>query len=183
MIYLRRLIVALSITLGTSLTATGGGTNTFPTDPEAFTYTPLPSNGSVLVSMSALSPRFEFKTGVSPYAAFRLPELPGRYFIDNVSELDPSTNPAQSHVFYPSVALLSEAFLVMRTTEGAAWRFDLPEFGQTTVAAYRSLVEFDTNGAERYLIVYTQRDAATRALAGAADSGRLTLKITRQAAE
>jgi hypothetical protein len=126
------------------------------------------------------SPRFEFRSGISPYAAFHLPEAAGTYLIDVISFLDPPADPSRSRVFYPSVALLSESFLLVRASDGVAWRFDLPELGQTTAPAYRVTVAVEKGGPERYLIVYTQHDEATRRLPGAAETGNLMLKVTRQ---
>ena len=152
-------------------------------DPETFDYSPLPSSGLVRVSVTESSPRFEFKSGVSPFAAFRLPDEPGRYLIDVISLLDPPADPARSRVFYPALALLSEHYLVVRASEGASWRFDLPEYAQTIAPGYRLTVEVDRSGPERFMVVYTAHDADSPPRAGAADTGKLLIKVTRQAEE
>jgi len=153
------------------------------TDPEAFPYQDLPATGEVRVSITAASPRFEFKSGISPFAAFRLPTEPGRYLIDVISLLDPPSDPARSRVFYPALAMLSEHFLLVRASEGAAWRFDLPEYAQTVAPAYRLTVEVERSGPERWMVVYTPKDAITADLAGAAENGTLLIHVIRAGEE
>jgi hypothetical protein len=152
-------------------------------DPETFDYRPLPTAGLVRVSITETSPTFEFKSGVSPFAAFRLPDEPGRYLIDVISLLDPPADPARSRVFYPALALLSEHYLVVRASEGSSWRFDLPEYAQTIAPGYRLTVEVDRSGPERFMVVYTAHDADSTHLTGAADTGKFLIKVTRQAEE
>jgi hypothetical protein len=84
-------------------------------------------------------------------------------------------------VFYPSLALLSEGFLVIRSSQGPSWRFDIPEYAQTVAPGYRVTVEVDQGGPERYLVVYTQNADAAGEWPGAADQGRLLIKVTPRA--
>lgn len=166
--------------LAAALVSTAAQAGPLSVDPETFDYGALPTTGLVRVSITEMSPRFEFKSGVSPYAAFRLPDEPGRYLIDVISLLDPPADPARSRVFYPALALLSEHFLVVRASEGSSWRFDLPEYAQTMAPGYRLTVEVDRSGPERFMVVYTAHDADSTALTGASDTGKLLIKVTRQ---
>jgi Maltose operon periplasmic protein precursor (MalM) len=148
------------------------------TDPEQFDYQALPNQGTVAVSVDAHSPHFEFRSGDSAFAAFRLPTADRAYLIDVVAPLQPTSDLAHGAVFYPAVALLSEQFILVRASEGAPWHFDRPEFGLTTVPAYRLTIDIQAGGPERYLIVYTPRDATTRALPGAASVGPLRITVS-----
>jgi len=148
------------------------------TDPELFDYRPLPAEGTVSVRVDSTSPHFVFRSGDSAYAAFRLPDTHGAYLVDVIAPLEPPTDPARSRVFYPAVALLSDKFIVVRASDGAAWHFDLPDYGLTTVPAYRLTLEIEDGGPERYLIVYTPRDPATAALAGASATGPIRIHIS-----
>jgi hypothetical protein len=181
MLYFRPLkrVLCLAVVL------VGGAAQAGPlsVDPETFDYRALPTTGLVRVAITDASPRFEFKSGVSPFAAFRLPDEPGRYLIDVISLLNPPTDPARSRVFYPSLALLSANYLVVRASEGSSWRFDLPEYAQTISPGYRLTVEVDRSGPERFMVVYTAHDADSSTLMGAADAGQLLIKVTRQAEE
>jgi Maltose operon periplasmic protein precursor (MalM) len=156
---------------------------TLMTDPELFTYSPLPTEGSVRVRIDSNSPHFVFRSGDSAYAAFRLPDTHGAYLVDIIAPLEPPTHPAQSRVFYPAMALLSDNFIVTRASDGAAWHFDLPELGLTTVPAYRLTVEIPDGGPERYLVVYTPRDPTTSALPGASASGSIIVNVSPVPAE
>ena len=123
-------------------------------DPETFDYLALPATGLVRVAIT-----------------------------DVISLLSPPTDPARSRVFYPSLALLSANYLVVRASEGSSWRFDLPEYAQTISPGYRLTVEVDRSGPERFMVVYTAHDADSSTLMGAADAGQLLIKVTRQAEE
>lgn len=146
-------------------------------DPEDFAYQTLADDRGIEVRLDADSPHFEFRSGDSPFAAFRLPERAGRYLVDVIAPLDPPADPTRSRVFYPALALLSDHYTVLRTSEPGSWYFSLPEMGLTSEPAYRVTVEIDGQGPERYLVVYTPRDAATTALPGASDRGRLRLRL------
>jgi hypothetical protein len=147
-------------------------------DPELFTYTSLSLEHPVTLTVGPDSPHFVFRSGDSPVAAFRLPETTGHYLLDVIAPLDPPQNPGRSQVFYPALAMLSAGFTVLRVSDGTAWHADLPEFGLTQEPGYRVTVDIDGSGPERYLIVFTPRDDATRSLPGAADHGRLQLRLS-----
>jgi hypothetical protein len=147
-------------------------------DPELFTYTPLSLDHPVTLTVGADSPHFVFRSGDSPVAAFRLPETTGHYLLDVIAPMDPPQNPSRSQVFYPALAMLSAGFTVLRVSDSSAWHAELPEFGLTDEPGYRVTVDIDGNGPERYLIVFTPRDEDTRSLPGAADHGRLQLRLS-----
>ena len=149
-----------------------------PADPESFDYRDLPSEGWIEARITEASPQFEFKSGLSRYAAFRLPRTGSRVLVDIVSTLEPAEDPARSQVFYPSLALSSDAFYVVRASEGPSWRFDLPEYAQTVAPGYRLTVDIDPTGPERYLVIFTRLADLQAGLAGAADHGRLLVRVT-----
>jgi len=125
-------------------------------DPTLFHYQDLPLTGTVDVVISQKTPSFEFHSGPSRYQAFRLPAAADRYLVDVVSFIEETSTPERSRVFYPIVALLTDDFLVSRTTDFSALRMDLPVFEYTTQPAYRLTVGIDPAGAhEQYLIVFT----------------------------
>ncbi len=185
---------ALWLTLGvTEASPTSPPANN---DPTAFSYKTLPIDGSVDFVITRNSPSFEFHSGQSPYQAFRLPDAPGRYLIDVVSFLEHPDAPEQARVFYPIVALLTDDFLVSRTTDFSALRFDLPVFEHTTQPAYRLTVGIDPIALhERYLVVFTARailekrslpiisdpanatEGAHDVLLGASPTGRLQIMV------
>ena len=144
------------------------GADALSADPEHFDYRDLPSEGWIETRITEASPQFEFKSGRSRYAAFRLPRPDSRILVDVVSALEPAEDPAKSQVFYPSLALLSDSFYVVRASEGASWRFDLPEYALTVVPGYRLTVDIDPTGPERYLVIFTRPADLQAGLAGAA---------------
>jgi hypothetical protein len=127
------------------------------TDPARFSYRALALSGGVDFELDRHSPTFEFHTGLSPFAAFRLPDTQDAYRVEVISFLEHPEDPAAARVFYPMVALLTGDFLVSRTSDVDALHFDLPILEQTTRPAYRVTIAIDPHQAdERYLIVYTQ---------------------------
>ena len=167
-------------------------------DPAGFRYEPLPAEGGIDFAIDARSPTFEFQTGVSGYRAFRLPDAGGRYYVDVRSFLDGPPHPARARVFYPVVALLTDDFLVSRSTELELLRFDLPVLEGTTAPAYRLTIGMDPEHTrERYLVVYTPThlmagrqlppistpesaaEAARVAFLGASPHGQLRITVRR----
>jgi len=188
-------LAALGGALGTA-GATGPGTA--PADPAEFRYEPLPAAGEVDFAIDAQSPTFEFQSGVSPYRAFRLPAGAGPYYVDVRSFLDGPADPARARVFYPVIAVLTDDFLVSRSTELEQLRFDLPMLEQTIAPAYHVTLGVDPEHTrERYLIVFTPAQLATGrqlppistpesaaeaarvAFLGAAPHGRLRISVRR----
>jgi hypothetical protein len=171
------MFVLLCFCLGSAAwSAAGGGVSS--ADPESFDYRDLPTEGWIEARITEASPQFDFKSGRSRYAAFRLPSSRSHFLVDIVSALEPAEDPAKSRVFYPSLALLSDSFYVVRASEGASWRFDLPEYGLTVTPGYRLTVDIDPAGPEKYLIVFTRPADLEGGLTGAADHGRLLIRVT-----
>ncbi len=166
-----------------------------PTDPAQFRYETLPADGAVEFAIDSKSPTFEFQTGVSAYRAFRLPDG-GPFYVDLRSFLEGPPDPAHARVFYPVIAVLTDDFLVSRSTELELLRFDLPTQEGTIAPAYRLSLGIDPEHShERYLVVFTPAqlvvgrqlppipspeaaaEAARVAYLGASAHGRLRISI------
>ena len=166
------------------------------TDPAQFRYEALPADGVVDFAIDASSPTFEFQSGVSAYRAFRLPSAAGPYLVEVRSFLSGPLDPARARVFYPVVAVLTDDFLVSRTTELELLRFDLPVLEGSSAPAYRVMVAIDPQRTrEQYLVVFTPAkltsarelppistpdsaaEAARYAFLGAAPHGRLRISV------
>jgi hypothetical protein len=167
-------------------------------DPAEIHYEQLPAEGAIDFAIDAQSPTFEFQTGVSAFHAFRLPDGNAAYYVEVRSFLGGPADPARARVFYPLVALLTDDFLVSRSTELEHARFDLPVLEGTTAPAYRVTIGIDPQRArERYLVVFTPArlaegrqlppistpesaaEAARVAYLGAAPYGRLRITVHR----
>jgi len=177
--HLRTLIALAGLALGAAPPA--GASTPCCADPSAFRYEPLPADGSVDVAIDARSPTFEFQSGPSAFRAFALPPASHPYLVEVRSYLSGGADPRRAKVFYPVVAVLTDDFLVSRSTDLEALRFDLPLLERTTAPAYRVVLAIDpSNAHERYLVVYTPaplREARTLATAdtpeGAAEAAKL----------
>jgi hypothetical protein len=149
----RALLAALAATA--TLSAAGAATHCCAA-PEAFRYEPLPAEGSVDLIIDSRSPTFEFQSGRSAFRAFLLPATKHPYLVEVRSFLSGGPDPRRAQLFYPIVAVLSDDFLVSRSTDLEALHFDLPLFESTTEPAYRVVLPIDpSNLHERYLVVYT----------------------------
>jgi hypothetical protein len=193
----RRALAAALVVVATVLAGTAGGaTGVTATDPAAFPFEALPANGAVDFAIDAKSPTFEFHSGVSAFRAFRLPEATGPYYVELRSFVEGPPDPMRARVFYPVVALLSDDFLVSRTSELELLRFDLPVLEAATRPAYRLTLGIDpAHGHERYLVVFTAArlfegrvlppistpesvaDAARAAFLGASPHGQLRITV------
>jgi hypothetical protein len=189
------LLLALGLPAAPALAAKG-----CCADPARFRYEPLPAQGSVDLVISASSPTFEFQSGPSAFKAFVLPAANRPYYVEVRSFVAGGPDPARARVFYPVVAVLTEDFLVSRSTDLEALRFDLPLLEGTSAPAYRVVLPIDpANAHERYIVVFTPAhlgegrtlppvttpesaaEAAKIAYLGAAPYGRL--RITLRPAE
>jgi len=194
--WLPRALVGLAV-LAAASQAPASPRTAAPADPAQFHYETLPADGAVDFAIDAQSPTFEFQTGVSAYRAFRLPGG-GPFYVDLRSFLDGPADPSRARVFYPVVAVLTEDFLVSRSTELDLLRFDLPMQEGTIAPAYRVSLGVDPEHTrERYLVVFTPAQllagrqlppisspdtaaaAAHVAYLGAAPHGRLRISIRR----
>ena len=170
------------------------------TDPAAFRYQLLPDGGSTDFVIDRDSPSFEFQSGRSAFQAFALPVTGRSYALELRSFVTGPADPRRARVFYPVIAILTDDFMVSRTTELAALRFDLPVLERSSAPAYRvSLPVGGSAQRERYLVVFTPHqlavprvlppiadaesaaEAARVAYLGAAPYGRL--RITLRAIE
>ena len=165
-------------------------------DPARFHYDVLLPQGSVDLVINSSSPTFEFQSGPSAFRAFVLPAASRPYYIEVRSFISGGSDPDRARVFYPVVAVLTDDFLVSRSTDLEALRFDLPLFEETTDPAYRLVLPIDpSNLHERYIVVFTPShlnegrtlplittpesaaEAAKIAYLGAAPYGRLRITL------
>jgi len=125
-------------------------------DPSEFSYVALPDHGRVEFDVARGSPLFEFQTGYSAFAAFRLPVMNEPYLIEIRSYLRGGPDPMRAQVLYPTLALMSADFLVMRAVGLDALVPELPIAERAGDPAYRVAVPVDpVRGREQYLVVYT----------------------------
>lgn len=124
-------------------------------DPSAFTWNELPDSGSVDVVIGRNSPAFEFQSGISHFAAFRLPPVDHAYRVRVRSLFDGPAGEGGS-VFYPVLAMMDESFVVTRVSNLDHLRLEqgltVPggEPGLAVTAPFDPAVT-----AERYLVVFT----------------------------
>jgi maltose operon protein len=124
------------------------------TDPEQFDFRPLPGAGTVQVTIGSGSPAFEFHSGLSHFAAFRLPEGDGPFRVRVKSLFD--GEPPGGSLFYPVVAMLDESFIVTRISGLENLRLE-PSLARPGAEAGLALVApFDPSvSRERYIVVFT----------------------------
>lgn len=124
-------------------------------DPAAFAYAELPQAGTLDFAIGTLSPSFEFQSGRSHFAAFRLPESAQPYRV-RVRSLFDDPQADRASVFYPVLAMMDETFIVTRVSSLDNLRLEqaLTEPGGEPGLAISA--PFDpAHAKERYLIVFT----------------------------
>ena len=124
-------------------------------DPVAFDYADLPATGTLDVVIGTLSPSFEFQSGRSHFAAFRLPDAAQPYRV-RVRSLfdDPAADRAS--VFYPVIAMMDETFIVTRVSSLENLRLEQALATPGGEPGLAVTVPFDPAQApERYLVVFT----------------------------
>ncbi|MBX3704400.1 MAG: hypothetical protein KF822_11560 [Steroidobacteraceae bacterium] len=84
-------------------------------DPSGFRYAALPPRGFADADIGREAPAFDFHSGLSPFAAFELPQATAPYRVRVRSLFDPRDG-GEAGVFYPVVALLDETFIVTYMT-------------------------------------------------------------------
>lgn len=132
-------------------------------DPAHFPYQSLPPSGAVDFAIDSRSPSFEFQSGSSSFRAFTLPTEQHPYVLDIRSFVSNGPDPRRASVFYPLVAVLTDDFVVSRLTDLEHLHFDVPLLELSAAPAYRVVLPFDpANRRERYLVVFTAGDLATR---------------------
>jgi hypothetical protein len=136
-------------------------------DPSGFAFQPLPERGYADATVDRASPAFEFQSGLSPLAAFKLPRVTAPYRLRIKSLFDNGRSDAAS-VFYPVVALLDDTYIVVRMTSLENLRLE-PALatvgGEAGVAVTLPIDPALEDG--RYLVVFTPA-----ALLGAAPEER-----------
>ncbi|HXQ63243.1 MAG TPA: hypothetical protein VN787_00185 [Steroidobacteraceae bacterium] len=162
--FARGLALAALLSAGPAVLAAGPSAPV--TDPAHFHYQPLPAEGAVDFAIDAASPTFEFQSGPSAFQAFALPAQTRPYVVEVRSFLEGGPDPRRARVLYPVIAVLTDDFLVSRSTDLEFLRFDLPVLEHTTTPAYRVTLPVDPSAThERYIVVFTPaRLAVGRAL-------------------
>jgi hypothetical protein len=124
-------------------------------DPSGFRFNALPKQGYADATVDASSPVFDFQSGLSPFAAYELPDTTTPYRI-RVKSLFDRRGADKAGVFYPVVALLDDAFIVVHMTGLESLRL---EPGLATAGGEAGLaVSLGVNPAEqkgKYLVVFT----------------------------
>jgi len=124
-------------------------------DPAGFDYVELPPSGQVEFVIGGANPAFEFQSGVSRFAAFRLPETGEAFRVQVKSFFDGDAAPGQS-VFYPVLAMMDDAFIVTRVSNLENLRLDTELATPGGRAGLTVTAPFDPNiTRERYLVVFT----------------------------
>jgi len=124
-------------------------------DPSAFSYAPLPEHGFVNAAIDRASPAFEFQSGMSPFAAFRLPKAKTPYRL-RVKSFFEAGSKDEASIFYPVIALLDETFIVLRMSGLDNLRLEpaLATAGGETGLSVTIPIDPATEEA-RYLVVFT----------------------------
>ncbi len=124
-------------------------------DPSGFRFSSLPKQGSADAVVDAASPVFDFQSGVSPFAAFLLPDAKAPYRVRVKSLFDPKAGD-KSAIFYPVVALMDDAFIVVHLTGLESLRLE-PALatvgGESGLAVSFGVDPVDQKG--KYLVVFT----------------------------
>jgi hypothetical protein len=124
-------------------------------DPSGFRFVALPKQGHADAVIDASSPVFDFQSGVSPFVAFVLPEQSTPYRIRVKSLLDPKSGDATA-AFYPVIALLDDAFIVVHITGLESLRLEpalATTNGETGLAVSIGIDPAERRG--KYLVVFT----------------------------
>lgn len=124
-------------------------------DPAGFDYVRLPEAGTLDVVIGSASPAFEFQSGRSYFAAFRLPEAERPYRVRVRSLFDNPTTDGAS-VFYPVLAMMDDTFIVTRMSNLDSLRLEQALTVPGGEAGLAVTAPFDPGIAgEKYLIVFT----------------------------
>src|SRR5262245_27536126 len=124
-------------------------------DPSGFHFAALPKQGNTGTVVDAASPVFDFQSGISPFAAFQLPDAKAPYRVRVKSLFDPKAGD-KSAIFYPVVALMDDAYIVVHLTGLESLRL---EPALATIGGESGLaVSFAVDPGEqkgKYLVVFT----------------------------
>jgi hypothetical protein len=124
-------------------------------DPSGFQFNALPQQGNADSVVDLASPVFDFHSGLSPFAAFELPDEKTPYRI-RVKSLFDRKGGDESGVFYPVVALLDDTFIVVHMTGLENLRLE-PALatvgGEAGLAVSLGIDPSENRG--KYLVVFT----------------------------
>ena len=124
-------------------------------DPAGFAYTQLPESGTVDVFIGRSSPAFEFQSGLSHFAAFRLPAGTAAFRVRVKSFFDEPAS-GQSSIFYPVLAMMDDSFIVTRVSSLENLRLEQALATPQGESGLAVIAPFDPNiSPERYLVVFT----------------------------
>jgi hypothetical protein len=124
-------------------------------DPSGFDFGALPRQGYAQATIDAQAPVFDFQSGVSPFAAFALPDQPSRYRI-RVKSLFDSREKGADGIFYPVVALLDDTYIVVHMTALESLRLEpalATPGGEPGLAVSIGIDPAEQDG--KYLVVFT----------------------------
>jgi hypothetical protein len=124
-------------------------------DPSAFRFARLPKQGYADATVDATSPVFDFQSGLSPFVAYELPDTSTPYRI-RVKSLFDRRGPEKAGVFYPVVALLDDAFIVVHVTGLESLRLEpalATAGGESGLAVSLGVDPAQQKG--KYLVVFT----------------------------
>jgi Maltose operon periplasmic protein precursor (MalM) len=124
-------------------------------DPSGFHFVALPKQGNADAVVDASTPVFDFQSGISPFVAFELPDQSTPYRIRVKSLFDPRGSD-RSGIFYPVIALLDDAFIVVHITGLESLRLE-PALatvgGESGLAVSIGIDPAQQKG--KYLVVFT----------------------------
>ncbi len=124
-------------------------------DPSAFDYRELPAAGRLEFVIGEADPAFEFQSGVSRFAAFRLPDTGEAFRIQVKSYID-GEGTTERAVFYPVLAMMDDAFIVTRVSNLENLRLDTELATPGGRTGLTVTAPFDPGfSPERYLVVFT----------------------------
>ena len=124
-------------------------------DPSGFRFGALPKQGYADATVDASSPVFDFQSGLSPFAAFELPNGTAPYRV-RVKSLFDRKDGGASGVFYPVIALLDDTYIVVHMTGLESLRLEpalATPGGESGLAVSIGIDPAEQKG--KYLVVFT----------------------------
>ena len=124
-------------------------------DPSGFRFGALPQQGYSDATVDASSPVFDFQSGLSPFAAFELPNGTAPYRV-RVKSLFDRKDGGASGVFYPVIALLDDTYIVVHMTGLESLRLEpalATPGGESGLAVSIGIDPAEQKG--KYLVVFT----------------------------
>src|SRR5262245_57890333 len=124
-------------------------------DPSGFRFAALPKQGHADARLDATQPVVDFQSGVSPFVAFELPSHSAPFRV-RVKSLFDAKERGAGGVFYPVIALLDDAFIVVHMTGLESLRLE-PALatvgGEAGLAVSVGIDPAEQKG--KYLVVFT----------------------------